>query len=236
MDKPMTGTQPSTPTATTRPQWWTERHTSTWDRVKEALARDWEQTKNDFSSSSGADLNQDVGDTVKQATGSAPLPPSMKTRPDDPKDAAKQAADSIKEQGKARAKVVEAQTDAVVAQVKAQGAVASEQQAAREKIAEAQHQANEKIVEAQKKANEKVADAQQKASEAAAKGRTWNQAEPAVRYGYGARSYYGDAPWDDQLEQRLNTEWTQMRNGSSWNDVRHDVRRGWDAATRNSRV
>ena len=66
----------------TRPQWWTDKHTSTWDRVKEALRRDWEQTKADLSSSDAADLNQNIGDTVKQAAGTQPLPPpSMKTRP-----------------------------------------------------------------------------------------------------------------------------------------------------------
>ncbi len=37
-----------------RPQWWTDQHTSTWDRVKEALRRDWEQTKADLSSSDAA--------------------------------------------------------------------------------------------------------------------------------------------------------------------------------------
>ena len=43
--------------------------------VKEALKRDLEQTKHDFNKKKGQDLNQDVGDTLKQATGKEPIPP-----------------------------------------------------------------------------------------------------------------------------------------------------------------
>lgn len=60
--------------ASKNPQWWTEQHTSTWDRVKAALRRDWEQTKADVSKH-GTELNQGVTDTVKQAVGSEPVPP-----------------------------------------------------------------------------------------------------------------------------------------------------------------
>ena len=52
-----------------RPRWYTDEHDSGWDRVKTAFARDWEQTKHDFGSKTARDLDQDVGDTVKQATG-----------------------------------------------------------------------------------------------------------------------------------------------------------------------
>jgi hypothetical protein len=31
------------------PSWWTDGHTSAWERTKEALHRDWEQTKADVS-------------------------------------------------------------------------------------------------------------------------------------------------------------------------------------------
>jgi hypothetical protein len=57
------------------PTWWNDKHEGTWDRVKSALKRDWEQTKNDFSKKSGQDLDQDVGDTVKQMAGKEPVPP-----------------------------------------------------------------------------------------------------------------------------------------------------------------
>lgn len=38
------------------------------------MKRDWEQTKADVSSK-GRELDQDVGDTVKQAAGKQPIPP-----------------------------------------------------------------------------------------------------------------------------------------------------------------
>lgn len=43
---------------------------STWDRIKAALANDWEQTKSDFGSDKSRDMDQDIDDTVKQAVGS----------------------------------------------------------------------------------------------------------------------------------------------------------------------
>ncbi len=224
-------------TGTPRPQWWTDKHTSTWDRVKAALRRDWEQTKADFSSDR-PDLNQDIGDTVKQSVGKQPIPPlSVKTHPDDPQDVAKRVEKQIKEQGKAQQEVIKAQTEVASVQVKAQGKIASEQQAAQEKIAEVRSDASQKIAEVQQKAGEKVAEAQQKASEKVAAVRDWNQVEPAIRYGYGARSQYADSPvWDDQLESKLRHEWTQLKNGTTWEDVQPHVRHGWEAAARNSIV
>ena len=48
----------TTPMNTTpNPKWYSDSHTSAWERVKAALQRDWEQTKNDMSSSAGRDLN-----------------------------------------------------------------------------------------------------------------------------------------------------------------------------------
>ncbi len=65
----------------TKPKWWTDQHTSSWERVKEALRRDWEQTKHDFSDKHGHELNQDVGDTVKQAAGKEAIPPNDRANP-----------------------------------------------------------------------------------------------------------------------------------------------------------
>jgi hypothetical protein len=65
-----------------QPKWWSEKHTSAWDRVKAAIKRDWEQTKADLSSK-GRELNQDVGDTVKQAAGKQPIPPAHVPNPPD---------------------------------------------------------------------------------------------------------------------------------------------------------
>tara|TARA_R100000306_G_scaffold62518_2_gene71774 strand:+ start:71079 stop:71477 length:399 start_codon:yes stop_codon:yes gene_type:complete len=42
---------------------------STWDNIKNAMKRDWEQTKNDFGSDDARDMDQDVDDTVKQMFG-----------------------------------------------------------------------------------------------------------------------------------------------------------------------
>jgi hypothetical protein len=58
-----------------QPAWWNEHHASAWERVKDAMHRDWEQTKNDVRAKSGQDLHQGVGDTVKQAAGKEPIPP-----------------------------------------------------------------------------------------------------------------------------------------------------------------
>ena len=44
--------------------------------AKDALARDWEQTKHDLPGLEGKDLDQDVDDTVKQAVGSEEPPPA----------------------------------------------------------------------------------------------------------------------------------------------------------------
>jgi hypothetical protein len=52
-----------------RPAWYTDEHEGGWQRVKAAFGNDWEQTKHDFGSKTARDLDQDVGDTVKQATG-----------------------------------------------------------------------------------------------------------------------------------------------------------------------
>jgi hypothetical protein len=52
-----------------RPAWYKADHDQSWDRVKAAFRNDWEQTKHDFGSNTARDLDQDVNDTVKQATG-----------------------------------------------------------------------------------------------------------------------------------------------------------------------
>src|ERR1700750_1006454 len=57
-------------------KWWSADDDSSWSKVKEAFRRDWEQTKHDFGSDTARDLNQDVPDTVKQAAGKQPTPPS----------------------------------------------------------------------------------------------------------------------------------------------------------------
>ena len=64
-----------------QPAWWTAQQTDTWDRMKEALRRDWDQTRHDFGSEYGQDLNQDLTDTVRQAAGADPIPPKHVANP-----------------------------------------------------------------------------------------------------------------------------------------------------------
>lgn len=59
-----------------QPKWWKpETHGSAWERVKEALKRDWEQTKADVHAG-GRDMHQNVGDTVRQMSGKEEVPNS----------------------------------------------------------------------------------------------------------------------------------------------------------------
>lgn len=234
---------------TRNPQWWTDKNASAWDRVKGALQRDWEQTKSDFSSSSGKKLNQNLTDTVKQSVGSEPLPPlGVKTRPTDPKVAAKDAE-------KARESMAKESTKAATTIAKAQSEIVKEKLSLRDKVGEAQEalasaqaKADEKLADARAKAIEKVADAETKAAADIAKERAkidragiqreeaiarWQEAEEEVRYGYSVRSQYpADVTWDDKLEGNLRTEWDALGTGRSWDASRVGIRRGWDYAGR----
>lgn len=60
--------------ASWQPKWWTEEtHGSAWGKVKEAMKRDWDQTKADLHLG-GRELGQNVSDTVKQAAGKEAIP------------------------------------------------------------------------------------------------------------------------------------------------------------------
>jgi hypothetical protein len=64
-----------------QPAWWNDQYASGWDRVKEAMRRDWEQTKHDLSIKGGHELNQDLTDTVKQAAGKEAIPSNDRPNP-----------------------------------------------------------------------------------------------------------------------------------------------------------
>lgn len=64
-----------------QPSWWNTGHEGTWDRVKEAMRRDWQQTKQDLHIKGGHELNQSAKDTVKQSTGKEPLPSIERANP-----------------------------------------------------------------------------------------------------------------------------------------------------------
>ena len=125
------------------PSWWNDQHSRAWDRVKEAFARDWEQTQADFTKTRGRELDQQVLDTVKQAVGAQQIPPR-----DVPND----------------------------------------------------HE-------------------------------SYDAAEPALRYGYGASTYYFDHDvWDSSLEAKLRDDWTEIDANRDWKTVRDHVRAGWERA------
>lgn len=64
-----------------RPSWWTEEvHGSAWERAREAMRRDWMQTKHDLHLG-GHEMNQSIGDTVRQATAKQHLPTSEQANP-----------------------------------------------------------------------------------------------------------------------------------------------------------
>jgi len=61
---------------------------------------------------------------------------------------------------------------------------------------------------------------------------TYEEVEPAYRYGFGARSKYGaEYPeWDDELEIQLKGEWEEIAPArkQTWMQDRAAIRRGWD--------
>jgi hypothetical protein len=62
------------------PKWWKEEYTHGWERVREAVRRDWQQTAHDLHLG-GHELNQKVADTFKQAAGQAPVPDINRPNP-----------------------------------------------------------------------------------------------------------------------------------------------------------
>jgi hypothetical protein len=58
-----------------KPTWWTDAHSSSWEQVKEALRRDWTQTKHDMHVG-GHELNQNAIDTLQQTVAETAMPPS----------------------------------------------------------------------------------------------------------------------------------------------------------------
>ena len=218
------------------PNWWTEKHTSNWDHVKAAFERDWEQTKADFSKSSGEKLNQNVADTVKQSVGSEPIPPlDVKTRLTDGKVAAKEAE-------KAHEKMAKESVKAADTASKARDEIAKEHSKRDEKVAGVRKdlanetaKASDKIASASDKAAEEIAKehgkvdaADAKRHEAASK---WRDAEQELRYGYSVRSQYpSDSKWNETLEAKLRGEWEGLNTGTSWDASRIEIHRGWDYA------
>ena len=120
------------------PKWWTPENDSSWSHVKEAMRRDWDQTKHDFGGNQ-PNLNQSVGHTVRQAAGTETIP-----APNEP---------------------------------------------------------------------------------------SYDDVEPAYRYGYAARSQYGKKYTDwEQAEAQLKREWEELEpaHRQTWMQDRAAIRYGWE--------
>ena len=84
------------------PAWWQADQNNGWDRVKVALHRDWEQTKSDFSGGrDGEDLNQNIGDTVRQALGNGPMPAESAPNPMTPHETAQHVRRAARQMARA---------------------------------------------------------------------------------------------------------------------------------------
>lgn len=235
-------------TRTRNPAWWTQKHASNWNHAKSALERDWEQTKADFSTNRGEQLNQNAADTIQQSVGAESIPPlGVKTRPTDPKVAARRTEKALrnmkKESGKASVTMSRAHDDIARERVELTERVADARQelaaqqttASKTEIAQARARANDEIAQARAKAADGIEKAHEKIDEAGARRdkaiTTWREAEEEVRYGYSVRSRYSVASvWDEKLEKELRVEWDALDTGRSWNIAGPEVHRGWDYA------
>ena len=62
--------------------------------------------------------------------------------------------------------------------------------------------------------------------------RTFEDAEPWYRFGYGARRHYGQVhpEWSEEIESRLAQDWRESgaSGGENWDRMLPIVRRGWE--------
>ncbi len=61
---------------------------------------------------------------------------------------------------------------------------------------------------------------------------TYEEVEPAYRFGFGARSYYGEdhSEWDSELEAKLQKDWraSYPARADKWTDDVAAIRYGWE--------
>ena len=60
-----------------------------------------------------------------------------------------------------------------------------------------------------------------------ARARDWSKSEPAAKFGYGARNQYEGKDYD-AIESSLQSDWSTFNKDAKWDDVRDDVRSGWE--------
>ena len=184
-----------------KPTWWTPTHASAWDLMKGAMRRDWEQTKVDFGGA-GKDLNQDASDTLRQASGEAPVPSSWVANAPSAGDVERRhKASEIAEHnaGVAFKRAIDAPMDSdegrrLEAKSKAARGVAN---AARNDLRDVQDQ-------------------------------RWADVENAMSFGFGAAMHRTE-PWAG-AEGTVKSEWLGIHPGQPWIDVKVYVQKGWDKA------
>jgi hypothetical protein len=238
-------TRAAAATGAAGPPWWNDQHTSSWERVKEAFQRDWEQTKSDFTAAGSKDLKQSASDTLKQSFGTEPIPPpGFRTHPLDAVDIAAERQKEVVGQAVAARTIERAQADIVATN-----------EALRQKVGEVRHTAeasaaklDARAANVRQKAVDAVDHAQQSALGDVARSRgqirdavatrfavseDWAAIEREARFGYGARMQYaGTRQWDGELESRLRIDFGAMSDGRTWEQSRVEVRRGWDYASK----
>jgi hypothetical protein len=209
---------------------WSDPRVSGWDRVKEAFHRDWEQTKADFSTTSGLQLNQNAGDTLKQAAGAGPIPAmTEKTRPPSRKDVDRAHAAMVANSKVTAKEVVVQREDAAAEQARLQ-------QRTRDVLSDlSKHEvkASQEIADLTQQLDNTAADAHARLDASVARfGASrdeWVLVEREASYGYAARAQFPQFPeWNAELEVVLSGDWKRQVDASSWESSREGVRRGWD--------
>ena len=208
-----------------------------WERVKDAFRRDWVQTKADLTGEGARSLNQNAGDTVVQALGTAAMPAAdAKTRAPSSRESAKAAAEAFehmmdvtRRSGELVVKasaVIDEQRSRLSAKVGDLQRHAAEAQAATDKkITDATRAADHDILRQQEKIT--VAHAAQAVAESA-----WEQAEREARFGFNVRLEHPDVTWGDALDQSLRAQWEATGDPRPWSEARAGVRSGWEFAHR----
>jgi hypothetical protein len=190
------------PKTRNQPSWWTSNYSSGWERVKAAFRRDWEQTKADFGSKNAVDINQDAGDTLRQARGKEPIPPGTQPNVPDESDLKRHE----KSAQKAQERELKTERRANEAHLEGSGRAPNLDEKARLAHEESLRRDRELGIN---------------------RNLRWEDIEESVRYGYGAAQHYKDE-WNQDFEKNLQNEWKGLYSDFEWRDAQPYVRLGWD--------
>jgi hypothetical protein len=217
------------------PTWWTERHSSAWERVKDAFRRDWMQTKSDFSVGDAKNLNQRGGDTLVQAAGTAPMPAAdAKTRGSNPQDSARDAARALEHMTEVTRRSEDHVADARRTIDEQRQKLSAKLSDIQDHTRQSKLEGDRKIMDATQQADAAIGRAQGKIADATADREraegSWRQAEREARFGYTVRMQHPNEAWGDSLDMSLRAEWESMGDARSWEEARPGVRSGWEYA------